>query len=188
MAESIIFVLLAGVLITFLLFAFNIWVHPIFIIIILSILIIPGIYAAVIGGPFVPSNRKRHKKMIKLANVGRNDIVYDIGCGDGRLVFSSAPFAKKAIGYELSIPLYLFAKFLSLFKSSKAEIRYGNMWKQNFSDADVIFCYLLPSSMKKFYGQIWPTLKPGTRIVSNSFQIHSIKPIKKDDKVYLYKK
>ncbi|MBU0727821.1 class I SAM-dependent methyltransferase [Patescibacteria group bacterium] len=189
MAESTIFLLLAGIGITVILYVLNItWIHPIFIIIVLGLLILPGIYAAIIGGPFVPSSRKRHKTMISLADLDPTDTLYDIGCGDGRLVFSSAPFVKRAIGYELSVPLYLFAKFRSLFNSKKATIRYGNIWKQNYKDADVIFCYLLPGSMKRFYKEIWPTLKTGTRVVSNAFQIHDIKPIKKEDKVYLYKK
>lgn len=187
MAESIIFILIAGVSLIGILYVFDLsWIHPGFILVILSLLILPGLYAAIIGGPFVPSNRKRHKAMISLADLTDNDILYDIGCGDGRLVFSAAPYVKKAIGYELSIPLYLFAKLKSLFKK-RSEIRYGNIWKQDYKDADVIFCYLLPASMKRFYKEIWPTLKPGTRVISNAFQIHDLKPAKKDDKVYLYK-
>lgn len=126
--------------------------------------------------------------MLELADLKSDDIVYDLGCGDGRLVFHSAPHVKKAIGYELSIPLYLFGKLKSLFKSPKSEIRFGNIWKQNYQNADVIFIYLLPGSMKKFYKKIWPTLTPGTRVISNAFQIHDLKPIQKDDKVYLYEK
>ena len=126
--------------------------------------------------------------MIELSKLRSKDVVYDLGCGDGRLVFSTAPYVKKAIGYELSIPLYLFGKLKSLFKSSNSEIRFGNIWKQNYKDADVIFCYLLPGSMKKFYKVIWPTLSPGTRVVVNAFQIHDLKPVKTDESVYLYKK
>ncbi len=124
--------------------------------------------------------------MLKLADLDPTDIVYDLGCGDGRLVFQSARFCKKAIGYELSIPLYLFGKIRQLFSRRNATIRYGNIWKQDYKDADVIFCYLLPKAMKQFYKEVWPHLKKGTRVVSNAFQIHEIKPIEKEGKVYLY--
>lgn len=154
----------------------------------LFLFIIPGLYAAFVGGPFVPSSKKRHKSMLKLAKFKKSDIVYDMGCGDGRLVFTSAPFVKKAIGYELSVPLFLFAKFISLFKKKNISIRFGDIWKQDYSDADVILCYLLPSSMKKFFKVVWPTLKPGTRVISNAFQLHSLKPTDIDDRVYLYRK
>jgi SAM-dependent methyltransferase len=188
MAESIIFIFIAGALAVSIIYIFNLtWVDPIFLVIVLTILILPGIYAAITSGPFVPSSRKRHQTMLSLADLKPNDIVYDIGCGDGRLIFKSAPHVKKAIGYELSIPLVLFGKIKSLFASPKAQIRFGDIWVQDYKDADVIFCYLLPGSMKKFYKKIWPTLKPGTRVISNAFQIHELEPVKEEDKVYLYK-
>ncbi|MBU0577180.1 hypothetical protein KJ742_04205 [Patescibacteria group bacterium] len=187
MAESTIFLLIIGAALIAVMYFFNLtWIDPLFVIIIMGLLIMPGVYAAITSGPFVPSSRKRHKAMISLADLDPDDIVYDLGCGDGRFVFTAAPFVKKAIGYELSIPLYLFGKLMSVFKSSKAQIRYGNIWKQDYKDADVIFCYLLPGAMKQFYKVVWPTLKPGTRVISNSFQIHDLKPVKKEDKVYLY--
>jgi len=153
---------------------------------IVFLFLLPGFYAAVTGGPFVPSSRKRHQDMLKLADLKKTDTVYDLGCGDGRLIFKSAQYVKKAIGYELSVPLYLFSKIRQLFNLKNAQIRYANIWKQDYSDANVIFCYLLPSSMKRFYKEIWPKLKPGTRVVSNAFAIHEIKPIKQEDRVYLY--
>jgi SAM-dependent methyltransferase len=188
MAESVIFLLIIGILFIGIIYIFNLtWISPVFLIIVLVLLLIPGMYAAVTTGPFVPSSRKRHKAMLSLASLKSDDIVYDIGCGDGRLIFQSAPHVKKAIGYELSIPLVLFGKIRSLFSSHKARIRFGDIWKQDYKDADVIFCYLLPGSMKKFYKEIWPKLKPGTRVISNAFQIHDLKPIEEEDKVYLYK-
>jgi len=188
MAESAIFLLIFGILIIGIIYAFDLtWVDPLFLLMILSLLILPGIYAALTTGPFVPSSRKRHKAMLDLADFNPNDIVYDLGCGDGRLIFRSAPHVKKAIGYELSIPLVLFGKLKSLLASPKAQIRFGDIWKQDYKDADVIFCYLLPGAMKKFYKEIWPTLKPGTRVISNAFQIHDLKPNAQKEKVYLYK-
>ena len=122
---------------------------------------------------------------LKLAKLTNSDIVYDLGCGDGRLVFSASGLAKKAIGYEISIPLICYGKIVSLFYPH-AKIRFGNIWKQDYSDATVIFCYLLPGAMKQFHKEIWPKLKKGTRVISNAFEIHDLKPGKKEDKVYLY--
>ncbi len=187
MAESAIFALLAGTLIITVFYAFGIsTIDPRLILTAVLLFLIPGIYAAITSGPFVPSSRKRHKKMLDLADLKSSDIVYDLGCGDGRLVFKAAPFAKKVIGYELSIPLYLFGKIRQFFNPKNARIRFGNIWKQDYRDADVVFVYLLPKAMKQFYKDVWPTLKPGTRVVSNAFQIHEIKPLQKEGKVYLY--
>lgn len=186
MAESSLFVLIGGILLTVVLYVFDIrWVDPRVIMTFFFLMILPGMYAALTSGPFVPSARKRHKTMLTLAEIGDNDRVYDLGCGDGRLVFSASKKAKSAIGYDLSIPLVLYGKLMSLFYP-KAKIKFGNLWKQSYQDADVIFCYLLPKAMKQFYSDVWPTLKPGTRVISNAFMIHDLKPVKKVDKVYLY--
>lgn len=123
--------------------------------------------------------------MLKLAELSENDVVYDLGCGDGRLVFSASKLAGRAHGYDLSIPLVLYGKLMSFFYP-RANIAFGNIWKQNYDDATVIFCYLLPNAMKQFYKEVWPKLKPGTRVISNAFEIHKLKPTKKEDKVYLY--
>lgn len=187
MAEAMIFIVVAGILIIVLLYAFNItWIAPEWIVAFLFLLIAPGLYAAFTSGPFVPSARKRHKTMLKLANLSNKDIAYDLGCGDGRLVFSASKLAKKAVGYDLSIPLVLYGKILSLFHP-KAQIRFGNLWKQDYGEATVIFCYLLPNAMKQFHKEVWPKLKKGTRVISNAFEMHDLKPLKKEDKVYLYK-
>lgn len=188
MAESVIFTIVVGVLSVVILYNLGFtYLDPRWIIAVIFLLLIPGFYAAVRSGPFVPSNKERHKKMMKLAKIKSTDLVYDLGCGDGRLIFSAAKKAKKAIGYEFSIPLYLWGRFFQFFNKN-SEIRFGNLWQQNYSDADVIFCYLLPKAMKEFYKKIWPHLKKGTRVISNSFQIHDIKPSDQDGKVYLYVK
>ncbi len=186
MAEAIIFVLILGTIIVVILYSFNIaWLAPEWIVGFLFLLIAPGLYAAFTSGPFVPSARKRHKTMLKLAELTDSDVVYDLGCGDGRLVFSASKLAGRACGYDLSIPLVVYGKFLSLFHP-RAEIQFGNIWTQNYDDATVIFCYLLPGAMKQFHKEVWPKLKKGTRVISNAFEIHELKPFKKEDKVYLY--
>lgn len=188
MAEAMIFAVIMGVGIIAFFYAFNITgVDPLYIVLFLALLIAPGIYAAFTSGPFVPSARRRHKTMIKLADLTGDEIAYDLGCGDGRLVFSASRHAKKAIGYDLSIPLVLYGKIISFFYP-KSSIRFGNIWKQDYSDADIIFCYLLPNAMKQFHKKIWPKLKPGTRVISNAFQIHEVKPKEVEDKVYVYER
>lgn len=186
MAESIIFVLVAGTLIVLVTYWLNLpLIDPRILLAVLLVLVAPGIYAAFTSGPFVPSARKRHRTMLKLADLSKKDIVYDLGCGDGRLVFSASKEAKRAIGYDLSIPLVVYGKLISLFYP-RSQIHFGNIWKKEYKDASVIFCYLLPNSMQRFHKEVWPKLKPGTRVISNGFEIHNLKPAKKEDKVYLY--
>jgi len=186
MIEVILFALamgIAGAVIVFLLglpeFVAMIWLG------VVLIMLVPGIYAAFAGAPFVPSNRKRQKIMLKLAGLTGKEVVYDLGCGDSRFLRASAPMAKKAIGYELSIPLVVFGKLITLFEP-KITVKWKNIWKANYDDADVIFCYLLPNTMRRFYRDIWPHLKKGTKVVCNAFTIKEVEPAAEEDKVYVY--
>ncbi len=146
------------------------------------ILVIPTIYA-LLGAPFVPTPLPRVRKMLELAKVKSGDKVYDLGCGDGRLVHLAArEHNAKAIGFELSPPIWFWAKISQPFWRSKAKIKFRNFYKQDISDADVIVCYLMPETLKKFQKKL-SKLKKGTRIVSYAFQIPDLNLIHHEKKV-----
>ena len=137
--------------------------------------------------PFVPTFKRDMRIMIELAQIKKGDIVYDPGCGGGGLVFAAASKGAKAIGYEFSFPTFLFTYVRSWFHPGSS-IRFGDIWKQNYRDADVILCYLLPEMMVQFHETIWPQLKPGCRVVSNSFRMKNLTEKKSEKGVYLYVK
>ena len=137
----------------------------------------PTVYAMIAGAPFVPTQMEQVNRMLKSANIKKGMRLYDLGSGDGRLVHkASKEYGAIAIGYEFSPLVYIWSKFLSIFWRSEAKLRYGNFWKQNFKDADIIVCYLLPYSMKNMRTTLIPQLKPGAIIVSHAFQIEGLKP------------
>ncbi|UPA22850.1 class I SAM-dependent methyltransferase [Candidatus Peribacteria bacterium] len=135
--------------------------------------------------PFIPSFKRDIRLMMRFAAIKKNDVVIDPGCGDGRLVFEAARQGATATGYEFAVPAYLYAKIRSFFHP-RSSIRFGDFWKQDYSQADVVFCYLLPDTMKQFYTKIWPQLKPGCRVVSNSFSMKTLKPDKSEQGIHLY--
>lgn len=144
------------------------------------ILSIPTIYTMIVGAPFVPTEMVQVRRMLKAAKIKKGAVVYDLGSGDGRLVHTAAKeYGAKAIGYEFSPLVWAWAKFLSLFWRSSAKLRFGDFWKADLSDADVIVCYLLPHSMKRMEKDIFPQLKPGALIVSHAFKIDGFIPWKK---------
>jgi hypothetical protein len=98
MAEGAIFLIIGFVIISVLYYFGIVNADPRIMGAIVFLFLLPGFYAAVTGGPFVPSSRKRHQDMIKLADLKPSDVVYDLGCGDGRLIFQAAKSAKEAIG------------------------------------------------------------------------------------------
>lgn len=146
-----------------------------------AVLIIPTCYAMIAGAPFVPTEMVQVERMLKAAELKPGMKVYDLGSGDGRLVHTAAKkYGANAVGYEFSPLVWVWSKFLSLFWwRSKAHLKYGNFWKKDLSDADVIFCYLLTHSMKRMKEHLLPQLKPGALIVSHAFVIEGVEPWKK---------
>jgi ribosomal protein L11 methylase PrmA len=145
--------------------------------------------------PFVPSNRKTIDKMLEVAKIKKGEKVYDLGCGDGRIVIAAdRKFGAEAVGYEISILVWNLAHINKFFKRSKAKILRKDFFKADLRDADVVFCYLLPEVMEKLAPKFKKELKPGARVVSASFHLPKWKLVKKYKRegrvcpVFVYKK
>lgn len=129
--------------------------------------------------PYVPSPMKVVEFMIRKANLKGNETVYDLGCGDARLLIT----AKKkfpgirAIGYELPLGVWMLAKIRVLLSKQKVTVRLGNFLRANLSDADVILLYLVPEVMPKLQRKLEAELRKGTRIISHGFAFPSREPI-----------
>lgn len=136
------------------------------------IIIIPTIIAMSSGAPFVPTPMARVKKMIALAKIKPGEKVYDIGCGDGRMVYVAAnDYGANATGYELSPLVYGLARLRKFFWRSKAKIQFTDFRYKNLGDADVIVCYLLPESLARLQPKLEAELKQGARVISYAFPI-----------------
>lgn len=145
--------------------------------------------AFVTGAPFVPSTKKVSEKMIALANIKKGDIVYDLGSGDGRLLFLAVKEgAGKAIGFEINpyLVLYTWIKILLSPDKNHLGVMLKNFWRADLRNADVVFVYLLPWRMEALAKKLIKELKPGARIVSNSFIFPNWKILRKDDPTHVY--
>ncbi len=140
-----------------------------------------SLYAIVIGVAPVPTPRKVAKRMIALANIKPKDKLYDLGCGDGRLVFAAAKQGAQATGIEISPLVCLWAYLRKLALQSPARILWRDILFTNISDADIVFLYLYPPIIKIFLERKFrKELKPGTKIISYAFDIKGLKLIKKE--------
>jgi hypothetical protein len=114
------------------------------------------------------------EEMLKLANVTKDDIVYDLGCGDGRIVIMAAKkFGAKGVGIDIDAGLIEKCK-----ESAKAEgvadrVHFiaEDAMKSNISDATVVTLYVLPNAMLKLRPKLLRELKPGVRIVSHNYSM-----------------
>jgi SAM-dependent methyltransferase len=135
------------------------------------------------GAPFVPSTKRATEAMIAMANIKKGEKIYDLGSGDGRVLFLAVKKGAIGIGYELNPILVLYTKIRAFFSPDKKHItvRWKSLWKADIHNADVVFVYLLPLSLNLLQQKLLTELKPGTRIISNSF-IFKNWPIEKQDK------
>ena len=127
---------------------------------------------------FVPTPQDAVDKMLELAEVKKGDKVYDLGCGDGRIVVTAArKHGAKGVGIDID-PKRI-AESQANVKSNNVEhlvtIKEADIFKEDFSDADVVTLYLLPTLNVKLIPQL-EKLKPGTRIVSYQFAMSGVKP------------
>ena len=131
------------------------------------------------GGPFVPTKMKAVHKVLKAAKIEKGQRVYDIGCGDGRFVhFAAKDYGADSVGFELDPFVYFLAKLRQKLWKWQGIVKRGNFLKHDFSDADIIVCYLLPKTLAKYQKKFDKELKKGTRIVSYAFHIGDWEPKK----------
>lgn len=154
--------------------------------------LIYGFYSA---APFVPTPAKRVSDMLALARIQAGERVFDIGSGDGRLVFAAAARGADAVGIEINPILYgwsvLKAKLRGLPRVKagrpRALFRRENFWQTNLAPADVLTVYCLPGKMDRLREKIKQEMRPGARVVVYEFPFPGWPYAQKNGKVYLYK-
>jgi precorrin-6B methylase 2 len=129
---------------------------------------------------FVPTPRNVIDEMLKLANVHKGDVLYDLGCGDGRTVIAAAQVpGVRAVGVDIN-PERIKESMENARQAgvTNATFRNEDLFETDIHDASVVFLYLLPSLNLKLRPKLWRELKPGTRIVSHAFDMGDWKPEK----------
>ncbi|MDW8025765.1 MAG: class I SAM-dependent methyltransferase [Armatimonadota bacterium] len=125
-------------------------------------------------GPFVPTPMPVVEEMLKLANVTKDDIVYDLGCGDGRIVIMAAKkYGAKGVGIDIDPELIEKCKEGAEREGVSDRVRFiaEDAMKSDVSDATVVTLYVLPSAMLKLRPKLLRELKPGVRIVSHNYSM-----------------
>jgi SAM-dependent methyltransferase len=129
---------------------------------------------------YVPTPQPVVDKMLELAEIKKTDVVYDLGCGDGRIVVTAAKkFGCKAVGFDID-PKRIAESKENVAKNKVeklVEIKQEDIFTLDLSKANVITLYLLPSLNVRLIPQL-EKLKPGCRIVSHDFDMEGVKPDK----------
>lgn len=133
---------------------------------------------------FVPTPQEVVDRMLEVAEVKKGDVLYDLGCGDGRIVVTAAKrYGVKAVGFDVD-PQRIKEARENVRKNGVGDlvtIKQQDIFKTDLSGASVVTMYLLPTLNVRLMPQL-AVLKPGSRIVSHAFDMSGAKP-KKIEKV-----
>ena len=131
---------------------------------------------------YIPCTQEIVEAVLKLAAINSQDILYDLGCGDGRVLITAAKqYGTCGVGIDVDSKIIAEAKNKAAKNnvSGKLEFYQQDLFRSNFSEATVIFIYLLPRLNLRLRPQLWQQLKPGTRIVSRDFDMGDWQPLEK---------
>ena len=143
-------------------------------------------------GDFFIKPVKRKSYMKQVADVKKDDIVYDLRSGDGKIVIAAAKLGAKTIGVEIDPIRILISRIQIKLKGldNRAKIIQGNFFRTDIRNADFVTLFLLSKTMEKIENKLRKELRKGARVVSYRFVFKNWKPVKVDreNKIYLYMK
>jgi SAM-dependent methyltransferase len=129
--------------------------------------------------PYVPTSPEVVKAMIALAAVKRGDVVYDLGCGDGRIVIAAVQVAGvRGVCVDIDPERIADSRRNAAAAGVEDRVRFvrGDLFQVPIADATVVMMYLLPEVNLRLRPRLRTELRPGTRVVSHAFSMGSWKP------------
>jgi SAM-dependent methyltransferase len=158
--------------------------------ILFSVGVLLWIFVPVLHGlPPVPTRPERIRKALKLANLRPAEVLYDLGAGDGRVLFIAArEFGAQAIGLEIG-PIqcaWIWLRALASGLGNQVQVRWANFYKANLQDADVVFVYATSKEVAKLAPHLEREMKQGARLVSISADFSEWEPSAFDNRGLIF--
>lgn len=129
--------------------------------------------------PYVPTPEPVVAEMLRIANVNENDVIYDLGSGDGRIVLTAArKYGARGVGVDIDPELVQKANENARAAGLDDRVKFiqQDLFETDISDASVVTLYLLSDVNLKLRPKLLAELKPGTRIVSHAFDMGNWEP------------
>lgn len=152
-------------------------------------LLIPTAYAGLIGAPYAPTWLKVVRKAFDAIKLGQDDFLIDLGAGDGRIVLEASRRGARATGFELSPIMWAITKLRTI---GKGGIHFGNFYKQDISEATVLFTFLMPKNMPRLKTWLATQAIPhGKYLLAYAFPLPDVAPfqtvtVPKEGTIYIY--
>ena len=130
--------------------------------------------------PYVPTREKVVEEMLKVAKVGKNDVLYDLGCGDGRIPIAAAKqFGTRGVGVDIDPDRVREARENATKAGVSDRVKFfqQDLFETDIKEATVVTLYLLPDVNLRLRPKLLSELKPGTRVVSHNYDMGDWKPL-----------
>ena len=137
--------------------------------VIIAVWLIWKYWTLAFGAGYDPTPMHRVRKMLDLAEVDKDDVVYDLGSGDGRIVITAARhYRARAVGIEIDPFRYLYAFISAIFTNTKRRValKFGSMYTHDISSASVVTLFLYQPTNNKLKKKLLDELAPGARVVT----------------------
>jgi len=142
-----------------------------------------------VGAPWVPTSTGVVRRMLVMADIRPDEVLYDLGSGDGRIVVAAAKeFGATSVGVEIDPFRYLFSsiRIRLLGLGSRARIEWKSFYNVDLAKADVVTLYLVQGTNDKLKPKLERELRPTCRVVSHVFKFSGWKLLKADEKAAVY--
>lgn len=130
--------------------------------------------------PYVPTKKEKIKKALKLLKL-KNKTFYELGSGDGRVVLEASRMGANAFGIEQSWIRILYSRWKARQLNLNAHFIHGDIFKQNYSGADIVFIYLLHQGVDKLEPKLKKELRKESVVITQTYHFKNWKPFKKLD-------
>lgn len=128
-------------------------------------------YVLLFGAPYLPTLRRQIEASMELAALQPGQTMIELGCGDGRVVLVAAKKGINVVGYELNPLLFALCWVRTLRYRSRVKVVWGNFWKAEWPQADVIYAFLLPKYMNRLNKKITQYKYRPVKLVSFAFKV-----------------
>lgn len=131
--------------------------------------------------PYVRTPEKVVNAMLRVAKVGKDDVVYDLGCGDGRIVIAAAKRGARGVGIDIDPERIResIANAEAAGVSDRVQFFQKDLFEVDLSEATVVTLYLVPQINLKLRPKLLAELRPGSRVVSHNYDMGDWEPTRK---------
>jgi len=135
-------------------------------------------YASISGAPWVPTRKYGINRFLKVAKLKKDDVLFELGCGDGRLLVSAVrEFGCRGVGIELAWPLAVIAWLRTKITKVPVVIRWADARHTSLKEATVAYMFLMPDAYLKLRPILEKSLSPGTKVISYVWPVPEWTPV-----------